>query len=245
MAKKYVQHREYVTIDSNTPFVLREAYQALRTNLMFILGAKNTNRIVFTSANAAEGKTSTCANIAISFAQTGARVLLIDADMRKPKLHRIFQCNMGSGMSELLCGIVEDNSIQKTSHENLFLMTAGRIPPNPADLLVSSNMDKVLATVSNSFDYVFIDAPPVGVVTDAAIIAGKLGGAILIVRRGVTRTENVQAAKEALEQAGTEVIGYIMTDVDRATSSYRRYGNKYGNDGYYYSDQSASGEKKR
>lgn len=219
--------REYMLIGEDMPFAIVEAYKALRTNLMFVLGAKNSNVTMFTSAYMMEGKTTTSANIAITFAQIGAKVLLIDADMRKPKQHRIFNCEIGTGLSEALCGVISDSSIQKTRYENLYLMTSGRIPPNPSDLLVSPNMDKMLETVTKTFDYVFIDAPPVGIVTDAAVLAGKVGGAIMIVRAGQSRTDGVRKAKDALEQAGAEVVGFVMTDALTRDSSYHKYKGKY------------------
>lgn len=234
--------REYVLVGDEMPFAITEAYKALRTNLMFVLGAKNSKVAMFTSAYMMEGKTTTSANIAITFAQTGAKVLLIDADMRKPRQHRLFECELGTGLSEVLCGVVDDSSIQRTKYENLYLMTAGRIPPNPADLLVSPNMDKMLETVTKTFDYVFIDAPPVGIVTDAAVLAAKIGGTILVVRTGHSRTDGVRRACEALAQAGTSVIGYIMTDAQTRGSSYKKYRGRYK---YYSSYRSkGSGESK-
>lgn len=234
MNKKF-KVREHKLIDENMPFSVVEAYKAIRTNLIFVLGAKNINSTVFTSYGAMEGKTSTCANLAITFAQSGAKVLLIDADMRKPQLHRLLGCNMTPGLSEVLCGVVDDNSIQKTNYDNLYVMTCGKIPPNPADLLLSTNLDKLIESMSKAFDYVFFDAPPVGLVTDGAIIARKLGGAIVTVRSECATTEDVRETRDALAQAGTEAIGYILTDVKdenrrgyRAHSaSYRKYYTSY------------------
>ena len=241
--EQFATRREYILIGDDMPFAITEAYKALRTNLMFVLGAKNTKVTMFTSAYMMEGKTTTSANIAITFAQTGAKVLLIDADMRKPKQHKLFECELGTGLSEVLCGVVDDSSIQKTKYDNLYLMTAGRIPPNPADLLVSPNMDKMLETVTKTFDYVFIDAPPVGIVTDAAVLAAKVGGAIMVVRTGHSRTDGVRKAREALAQAGAGVVGYIMTDATAKNKSYKKYKGRYK----YYSDSgkssSGSGDK--
>lgn len=233
--------REYILVGDDMPFAITEAYKAMRTNLMFVLGAKNSKVAMFTSAYMMEGKTTTSANIAITFAQTGAKVLLIDADMRKPKQHKLFECELGTGLSEVLCGVVDDSSIQRTSYENLYLMTAGRIPPNPADLLVSPNMDKMLETVTKTFDYVFIDAPPVGIVTDAAVLAAKVGGAIMVVRAGHSRTDGVRKACEALTQAGTSVIGYIMTDAQAHGNSYKKYRGRYK----YYSSYRKKGRSSK
>lgn len=233
MAKKeQFNHREYTVIDESSPFELKEAYNALRTNLLFVIGVKKTNIIVFTSGYANEGKTSTCANIALSFAMAGARSLIIDADMRKPKIHRIFDINMSPGLSDVLCGNVTDDTIQKTKYNNLYAMSVGKIPPNPAELLVSTNMEKMIDAVSEGFDYVFIDTPPVGLVTDAAVIARRAGGAVLVVREGHSRKEGVRVAKNALEQAGTGIIGYVLTDVDSDTGAYRGYYS--GRHGYGY-----------
>lgn len=229
--RKTNKKREYVLLGPKVPFEIVESYKELRTNLIFVLGARNSKVAMFTSALMMEGKTNTSANVAITFAQMGARVLLIDADMRKPRLHRLFGCTLGTGLSEALCGVIEDSSIQKTAYDNLFVMTAGRIPPNPADLLYSPNMDTLLETVQNTFDYVFIDAPPVGVVTDAAIIAAKIDGAIMVVRDGQSRVDNINAARDALNSAGTGVIGYVLTDADNKnkgyTNNYRGYGSAY------------------
>ncbi len=235
--------REYILIGDDMPFAITEAYKALRTNLMFVLGAKNTKVTMFTSAYMMEGKTTTSANIAITFAQTGAKVLLIDADMRKPKQHKLFECGLGTGLSEVLCGVVDDSSIQKTKYDNLYLMTAGRIPPNPADLLVSPNMDKMLETVTRAFDYVFIDAPPVGIVTDAAVLAAKIGGAILVVRTGHSRTDGVRRARESLAQAGAGVVGYILTDAIPRNDSYKKYKGKYKSYSNHVNNSGSSEDK--
>lgn len=229
--KKANAKREYVLLGPKAPFEVVEAYKELRTNLIFVLGARNSKVALFTSALMMEGKTNTSANVAITFAQMGARVLVIDADMRKPRLHRLFKCQLATGLSEALCGVIEDSSIQKTQYDNLFVMTAGRIPPNPADLLYSPNMDTLLETVQGTFDYIFIDAPPVGVVTDAAIIAGKIGGAIMVVRNGQSHVDNINAARDALSAAGSGVIGYVLTDADNRnkgyTNNYHGYGSAY------------------
>lgn len=238
-------------INEDTPFTVIEAFKATRTNLMFMLDSNSDkNAIVFTSYAPRDGKSTTCLNLAITFAQTGARILVIDADMRKPALHRYMKTQSKPGLSEVLAGISEDKPcIYKTDVENLFILPSGTIPPNPTELLLSKNMETLLENCSSLFDYIFIDTPPLGLVTDAAIVGAKTLGVINIVNCERSRSEDVESIRSTIEQAGINLIGCIINSVPMTSSSKKynirnsNYGYNYGYIDYDYYYQKASDKK--
>lgn len=228
-------------INNKTSFEVKEAYKAARTNLMFVLGKDNKenngNVVLFTSSRPGEGKSTTCINMAITVAQAGMRVLVIDADMRKPTVHRNFGIDAVPGLSDKLSGMNEESCIYEISCGNLFVLPAGTIPPNPAELLASEAMEELIASASKEFDYVFIDTPPVGVVTDAASVAGKIAGAVLVVRSNITTTDDVKEIKQRIEFAGGKILGTIINGVDTSNGTkykYKRYGGYKRSYGYGY-----------
>lgn len=253
--KKKPTARVNYVIDEKTSFEVMEAYKAARTNLMFTLGKKtkdgNGNVCLFTSANPAEGKTATCVNMAITVAQAGHRVLLIDADMRKPRIHKIFGIDATPGLSDKLSGMNEQSCVYEISCGNLFVLPAGTIPPNPAELLESEAMEELLKNAAREFDFVFVDTAPVGVVTDAAILCPKIAGAILVTRYNVTTKDDLAKAGEQLGMAGGKIIGTMMNSVDTHQNGFagrygrygkNRYGYKYGYGYGYGSSEDASDE---
>lgn len=224
--------RKMSVINSKSSFDVVEAYKATRTNLMFMLGNrdKKCKTVAFTSSFMAEGKSTSCINLAITFAQTGSKVLIIDADMRKPKVNRAFNVANAPGLSDKLSGFA-DECIYEISKDNLYVMTAGTIPPNPAELLASENMENLIAELEEKFDYVFIDTPPVGLVTDAVIIANRVMGTIIVSRQNITTKDYLRDTVETLERTGTKILGIILNDVNYEKSSYRyskKYSYKYG-----------------
>ncbi len=224
--------RKMSVINSKSSFDVVEAYKAARTNLMFMLGnSKKCKTVAFTSSFMSEGKSTTTINLAITFAQTGSKVLIIDADMRKPKVNRAFNVNNAPGLSDKLSGFA-DECIYEISKDNLYLLTAGTIPPNPAELLSSEAMSKLLEELEEKFDYIFIDTPPVGLVTDAVIIANKVIGTIIISRQNVTTKDYLSATVETLERTGAKILGVILNDVNFESNSYK-YSHKYSY-GYGY-----------
>lgn len=226
-------------IDDNTKFDVLEAYKAARTNLMFKLNSINGhNSLVFSSYSPMDGKSTTCINMGITFAQTGAKVLIIDADMRKPVVHKYLETPIKPGLSDKLGNFVNDElCIYRTSYENLFLMPAGTLPPNPTELLVSENMSNLLNTLSPLFDYILVDAPPIGIVTDAAVIGSKTKGVVMVLKGSKTRTEHVKDSIDSLEKAGARLIGCVLNSFNKSGKSYKH--KKY--DRYYrYSDTSNS-----
>lgn len=216
----------------NSPFAVKEAYNAIRTNLLFTQQGEKCPIFVVTSPTANNGKTINSINLAVSFAQMGKRTLLIDADMRNPTIHRMFSISVKNGLSEILAGLTDNISVSKTDVENLSVLTAGKIPPNPAELLSSARMDKLLEFVKEHYDCVFIDTPPINLVTDSTIFAQKVTGYIVIVKTDTTNTHDVKTTVTNIEQIDGNILGFILNDVNSEKKKYYSYYRKYS---YNYS----------
>ncbi len=225
-------------LSPESPFVVKEAYSSIRTNLMFTQKGESCPIFVVTSPTANNGKTINSINLAISFAQMGKRTLLIDADMRNPTVHRMFSVPVKNGLSEILAGLTDNITVSKTEIENLSILTSGKIPPNPAELLASPRMDKLLSFVKEHYDCVFIDTPPVNLVTDATVFAQKSTGYILIVKANVSDNSDVKTALSNIESIDGNVLGVILNDISTSRhkyySYYRKYDYKYGGYSYGY-----------
>ena len=214
-----------------SPFVVKEAYSSIRTNLMFTQQGEACPIFIITSPTANNGKTINSINLAISFAQMGKRTLLIDADMRNPTIHRMFSIPVKNGLSEILAGLTDNITVTKTEIENLSILTSGKIPPNPTELLASPRMDKLLSFVKEHYDCVFIDTPPVNLVTDATVFAQKSTGYVLIVKANVSDTTDIKTALSNIKGIDGNVLGIILNDISSSRhkyySYYRRYDYKY------------------
>ena len=221
---------------ADSSFNVKEAYNSIRTNLLFIQQGEKCPVFVITSPTANNGKTINTINLAVSFAQMGKRTLLIDSDMRNPTMHRMFSIPVKNGLSEILAGLTDNISVSKTGIENLSVLTAGKIPPNPAELLSSNRMDKLLDFVREHYDCVFIDTPPTNIVTDSTLFAQKVTGYILIIKTDTTNLNDVKTTVSNLEQIEANILGFILNDVTsdkkKYYSYYRQYNYKYN---YKYS----------
>lgn len=214
---KAPRERKYILLDDTASFAVRESYRIARTNLIFALSASgggNCRRVVITSPGVSDGKTITCINLALAFALAGSKVLLVDADMRKPRLHRIFGIEQDPGLSDLLGGLANGSCVRETRFENLSVLTSGTVPPNPTELLMSPNFADLMDSGLTGFEYVFIDTPPIGVVTDAAVAASRADGALLVSRQRHTDRRSLEDSGAALKQAGGRILGHIFNDVD-------------------------------
>lgn len=203
-----------------------EAYRILRTNLQFMGLDRPLRSLVVTSAVPEEGKTLTAANLAVAFAQTGQRVILVDADLRRPTLHRTFGLGRlaWGGLTSVLGGTVDlQAALTGTELEDLTVLTAGPIPPNPAELLGSQRMQALMAALHEQFDVVIYDTPPVLAVADASVLAPAVDGTLLVIRAYRVGHPQVRRAKEALEAVKARVLGVVLDGVR----------NRRG-DGYYY-----------
>lgn len=227
---------------ADSPFVVKEAYNSIRTNLLFTQQGEKCPIFVVSSPTANNGKSINTINMAISFAQMGKRTLLIDADMRNPTVHRLFSIPVKNGLSEILAGLTDSITVTKTDIENLSVLTAGKIPPNPAELLSSSRMDKLLEFVKAHYDCVLIDTPPVNLVTDSTAFATKATGYIIIVKLETTDMQEVKMTVNSLRHINAPIVGFIANDANasgkRYSSYYKRsyYRSKYSyNYSYDYS----------
>lgn len=215
---------------------IAEAYRVLRTNLQFAAVDKPLRRIVVTSPGPGDGKTTTAANLAAVFAQGGRRVILLDADLRRPQQHRLFQCTSSYGLSTALVdsGTPVVNYLQTTQVPGLRLLSSGPIPPNPSELLASQRMSHLMEALSQEADLIILDSPPVLGVADAAILASAADGVLLVAAAGRTRREAAQRAKENLERGGANLLGMVLNRMTRQSAGYDYY--------YYYSQ---GGERRK
>lgn len=235
MPNKKPASRLNTNVTKSGTFQIVEAYKIIRTGLLFALSTAQEKSIVCTSAEPGAGKSTICSNVAITMAQTGAKVILIDADMRKPTQHKIFRVNNAQGLSKLLSGLAAmKDTIQRDVVTNLDLITSGPIPPNPSELLGSENMLNLLNRLSEEYDYIFIDTPPVNVVSDAFMLAKKVAGVMLVARQKQTHYEELQKAVESIRALEANVLGVVITDVSEqnkpygAYKSYKAYDYEYG-----------------
>lgn len=211
-------------LNKNSNFAVQEAYKSLRTNVRFSLRTNGCKRISITSAGAGEGKSITLLNLAISVAEDGQKVLLIDADMRRPAIARLLVEKAAPGLSNVLCGLsTEEEAIHKDVYPNLDVMFAGEVPPNPSELLGSDRMEQLIQTLSEKYDYIFVDTPPVNVVSDACIVTNLLDGVLLLVRHNSTRKDDVKRAVANLELTGIKPLGFVLNDVELQERRYRSY----------------------
>lgn len=218
--------------DKETPFHVIESYKSIRTNLSFALSTVDKKVFAVSSANPGEGKSTTSANIAIAIAQSGSKVLLIDADMRKSVQHRIFELKNKMGLSTVISKMYTvDKCIQKNVMENLDVLTAGPIPPNPSELLASEAMEQTINELSQMYDVILIDTPPVNVVTDAMELARIISGIVLVVRYGKTTDEDVDNVIKRVELANMNLLGFILNGVKSKRSGYY---SRYNKGKYYY-----------
>ena len=223
------------------PHEFGEAFRSLRTSLVFTAGTEHTRVIAVTSSQPLEGKTTTAANLALALAMGGSRVLLIDADMRRPGLHKTLGMPNGTGLSHLLTGQARvRDAIQRTSEPNLVAITAGRTPPNPSELLASERMNAFLQNLQNGpFDWVVIDTPPVLAVTDAVILAPKVSGVVFVIGSEMTRRVHAERAIETLRGSRPKSLTAVLNRVDFNRNKYyysRYYGYQYKS--YYGQNQS-------
>lgn len=189
-----------------------ESFRTLRTNLQFLDIDSGSRTFVVSSAGPGEGKSTTTANLAIALAETGARVALVDGDLRLPRVADYMGIEGGVGLTNVLIGQVEvADALQKWGKNNLFVLPSGPVPPNPSELLGSSAMDKVLEPLEKYFDYVLIDAPPLLLVTDAAVVGKKTGGVILVAASGETKKAELSGAIRTLKTAGVNLLGFVVT----------------------------------
>lgn len=215
-----------LTTFNNPKSRVSEAYRTLRTNIQFSGAEEDVKTILLTSVGPAEGKTTTVSNLAVTMAQSGKRVLLIDADLRRPSIAKVFALPKGNGLTNVLVQNKRvEECILKTEVENLYILQSGPIPPNPAELLQSSKMKTMLDELKLVFDIVLLDTPPVIAVSDAQILSTLVNGVVFVFAYKSTPKNLIVKAKEAIDKVGGKVIGAILNKVPEKDSGY--YGGKY------------------
>jgi succinoglycan biosynthesis transport protein ExoP len=224
---------------------MAESYRALRTSLLLSNLGAPPKVIMVTSARPQEGKTTTSINTAIVLAQKGVRVLLVDADLRRPSIHKTLGMGPRSGLSNVLTGSATMQQTITTSPilPNLFIMPAGTPPPNPAELLASSNMRDLIAELRELYDHIVIDTPPTLSVTDAVVLSPRADATILVIRSGQTTKQALRRARDILMQVNAHVAGILLNAVDLTSPDYYYYYEYQGKYGHYYQEDAPDGEK--
>ena len=199
-----------------------EAYKTIRTNLFFTLvHSSGCKKISVTSSVSKEGKSTVCVNLAKTIAQTNVKVLLIDCDLRKPRLHKFFKAKCVPGLSNYLIGKNPlEQIINKTGEQNLSIIYSGTIPPNPAEILGSEEFKNCIDELSKSYDYILLDCPPLLEVTDAMEVSKSIDGTLIVTRQNFTSHAFLIQSLKKLEFAGSKILGFILNDVTKKKNRY-------------------------
>ena len=214
-------------VDKLPKSITAESYRSLRTNIQYSSIDKQVKTLVVTSSNAGEGKSTVAGNLAYTFFQNGKRVLIIDCDLRKPSLHRKFNVSNEEGLTDVLVGTSKLNNVMKKIDDNLYLLTTGTLPPNPAEIIGSNTMENFLEQCKINFDYIILDTPPILPVTDSKLLAIKADATVVVVRSEVSKSKHVSQAFKELEKVNANIIGTILNDVEMYSEKlYYDYSNK-------------------
>ena len=201
-----------------------EAYRSLRSNIEYSSFDDEYRVIVVTSSVPGEGKSTTAGNLAIALAQSGNKVLLVDCDMRKPSIHKKFKISNAAGTAELLLRKKLFEEVANKYNENLTIITAGKIPPNPSEMLASRAMTAFIEEMKKEFKYIILDTPPLQAVTDAQVLSTKADGLLLVVRAGSTKKELVSNSVDLIKKVHGKVIGTVLNGVENKKNNYYYYG---------------------
>lgn len=211
-------------VDKEPRSVISESFRILRTNLQYSSLDRKYKVIVITSSNPGEGKTTIATNLALTLAEEEKKVILIDCDLRRPCIHRIFKISNANGLSQVLLGEKNLNTAAINYKENLTVLTSGYIPPNPSEMLASDKMSKLLDKLREEFDYIILDTPPVLLVADSQIISTKSDGTILVVKSEKTKKVDVRDSVGLLKKVNANIIGTVLNGVKgNANKGYNYY----------------------
>jgi capsular exopolysaccharide synthesis family protein len=224
-------------VQKNSKSPISEAYRTLRTNIQFSSFENDIKTILITSSGPSEGKTTTSGNLALTFAESGKKVLLIDCDLRRPSVHKKFFISNQIGLSNLLVDNLKLEDVAIKQLDNLYILTSGIIPPNPADMLGSKKMRTFIEEMKKEFDYIILDTPPIIAVTDAQLLSTMADGVLLVVSSGQAEREAAARAKELLLKVRANILGVVLNKLE--LKSRRGYGYYY----YYGNDKERSGRK--
>lgn len=222
-----------VYIFSNPRSPIAEAFRSLRTNIEFAGVVEPVKTILITSPGPKEGKSTVSANLAAVMVQGGKRVVMVDCDMRRPKIHKLFKTNNRTGLSGLFRGQASLNDVLERRMSNLYVLTSGTVPPNPAELLGSKMMDRILSGLASMADVVILDSPPM-VVTDPLVLSSKVDGVILVVNPGRTKKDALKATMEQFARSEARILGLVVNQIGKNASYYYEY---YYSHEYYQVDE--------
>ena len=223
-----------------TPFAVVEAYNTIRTNLLFLLSQHKSKVVTISSPNASEGKSTTAVNVAIAFSQLGSKTLLIDADLRRPSIHKKLHVDNDKGLSSMLVGFCEADDAIKNINPHFDVLPSGPIPPNPSEILASEALDKIISDLKEKYDYIIIDTPPVNIVSDALLVAPRTDGIVMVVRDYATYHDDFKSAVASVEFAEIRILGVVLNGTAKKNGKYKfkskyryRYYKSYGDSAYF------------
>ncbi len=216
-----------VLLSDKNKFAIVESYKAARTNIMFSLSAVNKKIFAVTSYSKGEGKSTVSANLAISFSKMEKKILLVDSDLRRPNVHNIFKLDNANGLSNVTGNMIGfDEAVKRNVLPNLDILTSGTIPPNPSELMCSSTFIELVEYISNEYDYIIFDTPPIGVVADALLLKDLIAGFVIVVRERSTTHGDLQKLLDSIKLADSKAIGLLEVGCS--------YDSKRRKKGYYY-----------
>ena len=215
-----------ILLENNQKSIAAESYRTLRTNIQYSSFDNPVKSIVITSSEPGEGKSTTSANLALSFALDEKKTILIDCDLRKPVVHKEFGISNSKGLTEFLLGKEEFSKVVHKHKSGLHILPSGLIPPNPAEMLASRAMEHLLAQLEERYDYIIIDTPPVNAVADSKILSTKVDGTILVVKYGYTKKDVVLEAVKGLKAVKANIIGTVFNGEESHKSKYYYYYKK-------------------
>lgn len=215
-------------LSDNSKFAIIEGYKNARANLMFSLSANENNCVAVTSWSKGEGKSTASANLAISFSKTGKKVLLIDADLRRPNVHLLTKLGNEKGFTDVLCKMSTfEKVVHKEAYPNLDVLTSGKILPNPSELLCSPVLAPLMDEIKKTYDYIIFDTPPVGVVSDALLLKPFVCGYVAVVKERSTTHGDVEKMKRSINLAESKILGFLKVGCQRTAKRGGKYGDYY------------------
>ncbi|PPV16300.1 capsular biosynthesis protein [Clostridium butyricum] len=210
-------------VESRPKSAEAEAYKTLRTNVQYSSISKKIKTLLVTSADSKDGKSTVCSNLGVTFSQNGQSVIILDCDFRKPSIHKFFNISNSAGITDILLGEEKLEEAIQHYNSNTDILTAGNIPPNPSEILGSQSMINLLSFLSERYDIVIIDSPPVGVVTDAQIISASVDGTLVVIRAEETKAKRVTEAVNLLKKVDANIIGMVLNEAQTINKSYSDY----------------------
>lgn len=216
------EHKKFI-VEQKPKSIESEAYKTLRTSIQYSSFNKQLKTMLITSSEKEEGKSTVSGNLALSFAQNNKKIILVDCDLRRPSIHRKFKISNLIGLSEVLIGKISLEETVQRYNDNLDILSSGKIPPNPSEMLSSNAMNNLIKTLKEKYDIVILDSAPLQAVTDAQILATKVDGTILVVRAERTKKESIIESKNRLDKVGANIIGTVLNAVENNRGKYYHY----------------------